>query len=94
MAPTSRLQYFWFYTLIMNKCDVMTCLHSAHTLAVAKPCDFDRFSLCHFVGHYRITRECMSKQHISLKSERYVRCSSVVSLKFELLSLVGYLVQR
>ena len=24
----------------MDKCDVMICLHSAHTLAVARPCDF------------------------------------------------------
>ena len=25
----------------MDKCEMMTCLHSAHTLAVARPCGFD-----------------------------------------------------
>ena len=26
---------------IMDKCEIMTCLHSAHTLTVARPCGFD-----------------------------------------------------
>ena len=52
VAPTSRL----LFVSIMDECDdVMTCLHSAHTLAVAtcRPCDFDtcRCTPCHFVGH-------------------------------------------
>ena len=36
------------FVSIVDECDVMTCLHSAHTLAVARPCDY--LTQVHFIA--------------------------------------------
>ena len=50
VAPTSRQKNFWF-VYIMDECDVMICLHSAHTPAVARPCILTQVYTMSFVGH-------------------------------------------
>ena len=72
LAPTPRLQNFWF-DFIMDQCNDMICLHNAHILAVARPCDFDTGVHHVILWNTRITCECMPKQHIV-----FLECNALI----------------